>query len=99
MVSQAITQRNGLVASVQVTVRNQSIKTAYCPVVSIAALNRDGLDLQRITASPVRGSSTIQPGDTVGFRAVFTQLTPKDYSEQLSGFQGFIKNQKPCAGG
>ena len=96
VVSKAIIRRDGLIASVQVTVRNRSGKTSYCPVVSIAALNRDSLDLDRITATPVENNAKITPGDTVGYRAVFTHLTQHDYSEQLSGFQGFIKDQNPC---
>lgn len=99
VVSKAISQRDGLVASVQVTVRNRSSKTTYCPVISIAALNRDSLDLERLAARPVDGNGTISPGDTVGYRAVFTRLTQKDYAEQLSGFQGFVKNENPCDGG
>jgi hypothetical protein len=95
-VSKAVIRRDGLTASVQVTVHNRSGSTTYCPVVSIAALNRDSLDIERLTATPVESTGSVTPGDTVGFKAVFTHLTQHDYAEQLSGFQGFIKDQRPC---
>jgi hypothetical protein len=99
VVSKALHQRHGLTDSVQVTVRNRSSKTTYCPVVSIAAINRSSNDLARLTARPVDGNGSIQPGDTVGYRVVFTTLTQKDYSENLSQFQGFVKQENPCGGG
>jgi hypothetical protein len=99
VVSKALHQRHGLTDAVQVTVRNRSSHTTYCPVVSIAALNRSSLDIERLTATPVEGNGSIQPGDTVGYRVVFTKLTQKDYSENLSQFQGFVKKENPCDGG
>jgi hypothetical protein len=98
VVSKALQQRHGLTDSVQVTVRNRSGSTTYCPVISIAAINRSSLDIERLTATPVDGGGTIQPGDTVGYRAVFTKLTQKDYDENLSQFQGFVKENNRCAG-
>lgn len=98
VVSKALHQRHGLTDAVQVTVRNRSGGTTYCPVVSIAALSRESLDIERLTATPVDGNGSIEPGDTVGYRVVFTKLTPKDYSENLSGFQGFVTDEKPCGG-
>lgn len=99
VVSKALQKRHGLTDSVQVTVHNRSADTTYCPVVSIAAINRDSLDIVRLTATSVGGSAGIEPGDTVGYRAVFTTLTQKDYDENLSQFQGFVKDERPCAGG
>lgn len=99
VVSKALQQRHGLIDSVQVTVHNRSANTTYCPVISLAAINRDSLDIVRLTAEPVGGDDAIQPGDTVGYRAVFTTLTKKDYDENLSQFQGFVKEERPCAGG
>jgi hypothetical protein len=99
VVSKTLQQRHGLTDSVQVTVHNRSAKTTYCPVVSLAAINRDSLDIERLTATAVGGSGAIEPGDTVGYRAVFTTLTKKDYDENLSQFQGFVKEERPCAGG
>lgn len=99
VVSKALQQRHGLTDSVQVTVRNRSADKTYCPVVSIAAINRDSLDIERLTAKPVEGTGEIQPGDTVGYRAIFTTLTQKDYDENLSQFQGFVKEENSCDGG
>jgi hypothetical protein len=98
VVSKALQQRHGLTDSVQVTVHNRSSDTTYCPVVSIAAINRDSLDIVRLRATPAAGSGSIEPGDTVGYRVVFTTLTQKDYDENLSQFQGFVKEERPCGG-
>jgi hypothetical protein len=98
VVSKANHHRNSLIDVVTVTVRNRSATVTYCPVVSISALNRNDTDIEQEVAKPVEGGGRIAPGDIEGFTAQFTKITPKDYRESLSGFQGFIIKKNPCSG-
>jgi hypothetical protein len=97
VISTANHHRNSLVDIVTVTVRNRSSTVTYCPVVSISALNRNDTDIEQEIAKPVEGGGRIVPGDIEGFTAQFTKITPKDYRENLSGFQGFVIKQNPCS--
>jgi hypothetical protein len=98
VVSKANHHRNGLTDIVTVTVRNRSGTVTYCPEVSISALNRNDTDIEQEIAKPVEGGGRIVPGDIEGFTAQFTKITPKDYRENLSGFQGFVIKKNPCGG-
>ena len=94
VVSDARVRREGLVATVQVTVRNRS-HASLCPTIQIAARNRGGLDIEELPGQPVSGTGTISAGQTVGFRVQFTDLTTADY-ERLDKFVGFVESQHPC---
>jgi hypothetical protein len=93
-VSDARVQRDGLVAAVQVTVHNRG-GDALCPVIQIAARNRDGLDIDKLQGQPVDGTGRVDPGATAGFRAVFDHLDSDDY-ERLDKFVGYVDRQSRC---
>jgi hypothetical protein len=93
-VSDARVRRDGLTAIVQVTVHNDG-SGPLCPVIQIAARNRDGLDIAKQQATPVDGDGHVDPRATVGFRAQFDQLTARDY-QGLDKFVGFVDGQHPC---
>jgi len=93
-VSDARVHRDGLQATVQVTVHNRSHDT-LCPTIQIAARNTDGLDLDKLQGAPVNKTGTIKPGQTVGFKVLFTDLTKRDY-EKLDKFVGYVDEQHTC---
>jgi hypothetical protein len=94
VVSDARVQRDGLVAAVQVTVHNRGGE-ALCPVIQIAARNRDGLDIDKLQGQPVDSDGRVDAGATVGFRAVFDQLDDRDY-ERIDKFVGYVDHQSRC---
>jgi hypothetical protein len=85
---------DGLTATVQVPVHNRS-KKDYCPTIEIAARDRDGLDIEKAVGKPIDSVGKVEPGRTLGFKFVFTDLTKKDY-EKLDKFVGFVETKNPC---
>ena len=98
VVSSANVRRHGLEATVTVTVTNRTSGQPYCPTIYLSALDRDGLDLQRVTGNPLFGRGVIQPGGTASYRGVFDHLTAKDYRENLDHFEGYVQDRRPCDG-
>ncbi len=86
----------GLTATVQVTVRNTSEDVAYCPVVAVAALDRDGLDLAKATAAPDLGDARLAPKASTNFVGVLTGISRQDFDEQLSEYAAFVEQENPC---
>ena len=86
----------GLTATVQVTVRNTSENAAYCPVVGVAALDRDGLDLAKAPAVVDLGDARLAPKASANFVGVLTGISQRDFAEQLSEYAAFIELENPC---
>lgn len=86
----------GLTATVQVTVRNTSEDVAYCPVVGVAALDRDGLDLAKAPASVDLGDARLAPKASANFVGVLTGISERDFAEQLSEYAAFVEHENPC---
>lgn len=87
-------RREGLVATVQVTVKNRSDDT-LCPEIRIAARDREGLDLEEVVAQP-DGSGTLSPGQATTYVGVFRKLTARDYREELDEFAAYPFSTNPC---
>lgn len=86
----------GLTATVQVTVRNTSEDVAYCPVVGVAALDRDGLDLAKAPAFVDLGDARLAPKASANFVGVLTGISQQDFEEQLSEYDAFVEQENPC---
>lgn len=86
----------GATATVQVTVRNTSENVAYCPVVGVAALDRDGLDLAKAPAFPDLGDARLAPKASTNFVGVLTGISQQDLTEQLSEYTAFVEQENPC---
>ncbi len=86
----------GLTATVQVTVRNTSEDVASCPVVGVAALDRDGLDLAKAPASVDLGDARLAPKASANFVGVLTGISERDFAEQLSEYAAFVEHENPC---
>ncbi|MXY10375.1 MAG: hypothetical protein F4Z00_00315 [Acidimicrobiaceae bacterium] len=86
----------GLTATVQVTVRNTSEDIAYCPVVGVAALDRDGLDLAKAPTSVDLGDARLAPKASANFVGVLTGISQQDFDEQLSDYAAFVEQENPC---
>ena len=86
----------GLTVTVQVTVRNTSEDVAYCPVVGVAALDREGLDLAGAPAFPDLGDARLAPKASTNFVGVLTGISQQDFDEQLSEYTAFVEQENPC---
>lgn len=86
----------GGVATVQVTVRNTSTDTAYCPEVGIAAVDREGLDLDSGVAPPDLGDGRIEPRGNANFIGTLTDLSQQELDEELDEYVAFIEDENPC---
>lgn len=86
--------RDGLVATVQVNVRNRSDE-ALCPDIRIAARDREGLDLEEVRARP-EGEGALSPGQSVTYIGVFRNLTALEYHEELDEFTAYAFAAEPC---
>ncbi len=86
----------GGVATVQVTVRNTSTDTAYCPEVGIAAVDREGLDLDSGVALPDLGDGRIEPRGNANFIGTLTDLSQQELDEELDEYVAFIEDENPC---
>ena len=85
-----------LTVTVQVTVRNTSEDVAYCPVVGVAALDREGLDLANAAAFPDLGDARLAPKASTNFVGVLTGISQQDFDEQLSEYTAFVEQENPC---
>ena len=86
----------GLTVTVQVTVRNTSEDVAYCPVVGVAALDREGLDLAHAPAFPDLGDARLAPKASTNFVGVLTGISQQGFDEQLSEYAAFVEQENPC---
>ncbi len=84
------------VATVQVTVRNTSSDTVYCPEVGIAAVDREGLDLDSGLAQPDLGDGRIEPRASANFVGSLTEIEPQEFDEELDEYVAFIEEENPC---
>ncbi|WP_420639525.1 hypothetical protein [Candidatus Poriferisocius sp.] len=86
----------GRMATVQVTVRNTSGDTAYCPIVGIAALDREGLDLDSGIALPDLSDGRLGPGESANYIGTLTQISAQEFNEELDEYVGFIEEENEC---
>ena len=86
----------GLVATVQVTARNQTDDETLCPRVYVAARDRDGLDLDEAEATPDLGDGRLAPGASANFVAVLDGVSEQDFDEQLDEFVAYVDDDRPC---
>ena len=86
----------GTTATVQITVKNTSTKTVYCPTVGIAAVDRDGLDLAKGVALPDLTDGRLAPRAQANFIGTLTDLTQKEIDEKLDEYVAFIIDKNPC---
>lgn len=84
------------VATVQVTVRNTSSDTTYCPEVGIAAVDREGLDLDAGEALPDLSDGRLEPRATVNFIGILPNIEEKEFDEELDEYVAFIEEENPC---
>jgi hypothetical protein len=87
---------DGLVATVQVTARNTTDDETFCPVVRVAARDRDGLDLDDVEARPDFGDGRLTPGTSANFVAVLDGISSQDFDEQLDEFFAYVDDDRPC---
>lgn len=86
----------GTTATIQITVKNTSEATVYCPTVGIAAVDRDGLDLDAGVALPDRTNGRLEPRASVNFIGSLTELTQEELDEKLDEYVAFIIEENPC---
>jgi hypothetical protein len=86
----------GTVATVQLTVRNSSDDTAYCPEVGMAAVDREGLDLDSGVAVPDLTDGRLGPGQSANYIGTLTGMDQNDFDEELDEYVGFIEEENPC---
>ena len=86
----------GLVATVQVTARNATGDETFCPVVRVAARDRDGLDLDDVEARPDFGDGRLTPGASANYVAVLDGISAQDFEEQLDEFFAYVDDDRPC---
>ncbi|MCE9622628.1 MAG: hypothetical protein K8R99_09815 [Actinomycetia bacterium] len=86
----------GTTATVQITVKNTSEKTVYCPSVGIAAIDRDGLDLAKSVALPDLTDGRLEPRASANFIGTLTDLSQQDIDEKLDEYVAFIIDKNPC---
>lgn len=87
---------DGTIATVQITVMNMSDDTVYCPVVGIAAIDRDGLDLDSGIAVPDLTDGRLAPRASANFVGTLTGIEPQEFEEELDEYVGFIDEENPC---
>ena len=86
----------GLVATVQVTARNQTDDETLCPLIYVAARDRDGLDLDEAEATSDLGDGRLPPGASANFVAVLDGVSAQDFDEQLDEFVAYVDDDRPC---
>ncbi|CAN5406192.1 hypothetical protein BH10ACT2_BH10ACT2_24190 [soil metagenome] len=86
----------GTTATIQITVKNTSANTTYCPTVGIAAVDRDGLDLDSGVALPDLTDGRLPPRASANFIGTLTDITAKEFDEQLDEYVAFIIDKNPC---
>lgn len=85
------------IATVQVTVRNTSADTAYCPEIGIAAVDREGLDLDSGVALPDLSDGRIEPRGSVNYIGTLEDIGQQDFEEELDEFVAFVDEENPCS--
>ena len=86
----------GTVATIQITVKNTSENTVYCPTVGIAAVDRDGLDLDSGVAKPDLTDGRLAPRASANFIGTLTKITQQELDEKLDEYVAFIIDKNPC---
>jgi len=86
----------GTTATIQITIKNTSAETAYCPTVGIAAVDGDGLDLASGVALPDLTDGRLAPRATANFIGTLTDLTQTEINEKLDEYVAFIIDKNPC---
>ena len=86
----------GTIATIQITVKNTSENTVYCPTVGIAAVDRDGLDLDKGTAEPDLTDGRLAPRASANYIGTLSHITQKELDEKLDEYVAFIIDKNPC---
>lgn len=86
----------GTTATIQITVKNLSENTVYCPVVGIAAVDRDGLDLDSGVAKPDLTDGRLEPRASANFIGTLTEISQQELDEELDEYVAFIIDKNPC---
>lgn len=86
----------GTDATIQITVKNTSENTVYCPEVGIAAVDRDGLDLDKGVALPDISDGRLPPRAQANYIGTLTELTQQDIDEKLDEYVAFIIDENEC---
>jgi len=86
----------GTTATIQITVKNTSESTIYCPKVGIAAVDRDGLDLDSGVAVPDSTDGRLAPRASANFIGTLTEITEEEFDEELDEYVAFIIDKNPC---
>ena len=87
----------GTTATVQITIKNTSENTVYCPTVGIAAIDGDGLDLATGVALPDLTDGRLEPRASANYIGTLTDLTQNEIDEKLDEYVAFIIDKNPCA--
>ena len=86
----------GTTATIQITVKNTSENTVYCPTIGIAAVDRDGLDLDSGVAEPDLTDGRLAPRASANYIGTLTHITQKEFDEKLDEYVAFIIDKNPC---
>lgn len=89
------TEREGLTTVAEVRVRNTADE-AKCPEIRIAARDTDGQDLDEVIAEPATGDEKLTPGQTAVYRAELSDISEREYQEELEGFSAYVAEVRPC---
>ncbi len=86
----------GTTATIQITVKNTSENTTYCPEIGIAAIDGDGLDLAAGVALPDLTDGRLAPRASANFIGTLTGLTETELNEKLDEYVAFVIDKNPC---
>lgn len=87
----------GTTATVQITIKNTSENTVYCPTVGIAAIDGDGLDLATGVALPDLTDGRLEPRASANYIGTLSDLTQTEIDEKLDEYVAFIIDKNPCS--
>ena len=86
----------GTTATIQITVKNNSETDVYCPEVGIAAVDRDGLDLDSGVAIPDLTNGRLAPRASANYIGTLTDISATEFEEELDEYVAFIIDKNPC---
>jgi hypothetical protein len=82
-------------ARVQTLAHNTSAEVTYCVEIEMQAVDRDGGTLEKVVATSSSGDA-IRPGQKANFVGEFSELTPKEISEELDEYVAYVTRREPC---
>ncbi len=84
------------VATIQITIKNTSENTVYCPEVGIAAVDRDGLDLDSGVALPDLTDGRLEPRAGANYIGTLTDISQQEFDEDLYAYVASIIAKNTC---